>query len=66
MTNREWLDNLSDYDLAHWLCDCFYDGELSIKCGYPIYAGVSTIKSAYNNSLLGLQKWLCGERRTEE
>ena len=61
MTNREWLNSLSDKDLAHWLCNSLYDENLSQIFGTPTYIGVDTVKLSYSHSLLGLKKWLAEE-----
>ena len=58
MTNREWLNSLTNDELAEWLCDAKLDVRLTSMCGTPIYTGVGTIKLSYTDSLLGLKKWL--------
>lgn len=66
MTNREWLNSLSDDELAEWLCDCLYDERLSKICGTPINTGVNTVKLSFMHSLLGMKKWIKEERRENE
>lgn len=46
MTNREWLNSLSDEDLALWLCDCLNG------------TGLSYIKLRYSISTVGLAEWM--------
>ena len=57
MTNREWLSNLSDTDLALWLCD-----SLILKNG--VLSGVSYVKLSYIQSTVGVEEWL-GKKRQE-
>lgn len=65
MTNREWLNGLTNDEFADWLCDAMYNEELSRELGTDIYTGISQIKFAYTDSRLGLKQWL-GERKNEE
>lgn len=57
MNNREWLNSLTNEELANWLCDNLYN---SIE---NRYYGVSQIKFAYSDSILGLQEWLRQEMK---
>lgn len=59
MTNREWLEGLSDSQLAAWLCDDLYN-----PADDRTY-GVSQIKYSYSHSELGLVEWLKRERKDE-
>jgi len=61
MTNREWLNCLSNDELAEWLCDSKLDVRLTNMCNTNIFTGVGTIKMSYTDSLLGLKKWLGDE-----
>ncbi len=36
MTNREWLDSLSNDELAEWLCDAKLDARLTNMCDTPM------------------------------
>ena len=65
MTNREWLNSLTNDEFANWLCDAMYDEDLSRKLGTDVYIGISQIKFAYTDSRLGLKQWL-GERKETE
>lgn len=59
MTNREWLESLSDSQLAAWLCDCLVN-----PIEDRVY-GVSQIKFAHNHSELGLIGWFNQKRNDE-
>jgi hypothetical protein len=59
MTNREWINSLSDEELSAWLCDNLY---LRTIEGITIYSGISSLKSMYTHSELGIIEWLKKER----
>lgn len=67
MTNREWLESLSDEDLAAWLCDNYFVEEPHLL--YPditvrYTTGLTTVKDEYGYSENGLTDWFKEERRT--
>ena len=60
MTHREWLESLSDEDLAAWLCDNYYVQEPHLL--YPditvrYTTGLTAIKGRYSYSEYGLTGW---------
>lgn len=62
MTNREWLESLSNEELAEWLCDNLY---LKTIEGIPIYSGINAVKSSYIHSQLGVLDWLGKEKQND-
>lgn len=61
MTNREWLETLSDEDFADWCCG---GDAIDFKTGRPI--GINphlyNIKYSYADAILGLINWLKAEK----
>lgn len=65
MTNREWLESLSDEDFALWLCDGYPESlEQSNGKTITLNTGAHIIGRGYTDSLGGLRGWLKEERRT--
>lgn len=65
MTNREWLNSLSNKELAEWLCDCYQteiETNLPGNPKFPIFLGISQLKSQYTCSFYGIKEWLEQER----
>lgn len=58
MTNRDWLNTLTDDELAEWFCDALIDKDLSKRCGETIRSGLHSIMLSYNDSLGGMKQWL--------
>ena len=61
MTNREWLNSLTDEEFTSWMCD---DEELDYEKNenYPPSPKWATIRGRYTSSKLGLLIWLKQER----
>jgi len=61
MTNRDWVNSLSDEDFVKWCLDRdFWDSEKSnLSDPHP---RLETIKFSYTSSRYGLLDWLSKER----
>jgi len=57
MTNKEWLESLSDSELAAWLCDSYVVSYKNIT----YTTGLTHVKCASTNSLLYTEQWLAQE-----
>ena len=66
MTNREWLESLSDDALALWFCDDYIAEKIDpvyTKEVLRYFSGVSMVKRQCANSYLALRDWLKEEHR---
>lgn len=62
MTNREWLNSLTDEEFADWCCgQDVIDGRTFKPIG--VYPKLNGIKFRHLDSLIGLREWLKEERR---
>lgn len=62
MTNKEWLNSLTNEEFASWICDGEeFDYEKNEN--YPPSPKWSTIQGQYTSSKLGLLIWLKQERK---
>ena len=61
MTNREWLNSLSDDDFAVWCIEGEEFNFQTTKCEQPT-PRLYTIRVSYTSSLYGLKEWLKQER----
>lgn len=59
MTNREWIESLTDEELAAWLCDNY---PVEVFDGTFFTTGVGGVKSRFTHSELGLIEWLKEQR----
>lgn len=61
MTNREWVNNMTDEEFADWCCnEEIVDWSTGRNCG--ITPKLRTIKMSYTSSEGGLRIWLKQER----
>ena len=61
MTNREWLNSLSDDDFAVWCIEAEVFNYKTAKCEPPT-PRLDNIRFLYTSSLYGLKEWLKQER----
>jgi len=64
MTNREWLNSLTDEDFIKWLIDSETFDEKTYKCFEPS-PKYDTLKWSWTSTALGLAEWLKEERKTK-
>lgn len=59
MTNREWMQSLTDEELANFLTDGLYVRDIRIGLdGFNMFAmSVHIIAHRYNSSRLGIEEW---------
>ena len=62
MTNREWLNSLSDEDFVKWLTENEIFDEKAYKCLEPT-PKYDTLKWRWTSTALGLTEWLKQERK---
>lgn len=71
MTNREWLESLSDEELAAWMCNNYIrnvntaTGTFETITITDLPTGIDNLKMSFSHSQLGLTKWL-GEESYEK
>lgn len=61
MTNRQWVNNMTDEEFANWCCNRDVYDYSARKC-VGIYPHLQTVKDAYTSSEGGLKIWLKQER----
>lgn len=65
MTNREWLNSLSDDDFAVWCLEGDVFNYETTKCEPPT-PRLYTIRISNTSSLYGLKEWLKQERLEDD
>lgn len=77
MTNREWIQSLTNEELAKWLCETqsqligwkettLATGDRMQLAEYDrLYPRLHELTSRYSDSTLGLAQWLGEERKHE-
>lgn len=58
MTNREWLESLTDNQLAAFLTDGLYVTSAHYLGVYATYVNIRQVAANYTQSQLGIEKWL--------
>lgn len=58
MTNRQWLESLTDNQLAAFLTNGLYVFSAHYIRDYAEYISIRQIASNYTQSQLGIEKWL--------
>lgn len=80
MTNREWLNSLSDAELSSWLCETSAiigygtkivqvnnePKEMKIAQFDNLYPRLRDLVGRYSSSNLGIEKWLSEERNNDK
>ena len=61
MTNREWLNTLSDDEFISWLLESDHHVSQNGKFEQP-FPKLQTVSTGYPNPLLKLKNWLKAER----
>lgn len=57
-TNREWLESLTDAQLAQFLVHGLEVESAHHTVAYPLYINITKLASKYTQSELGIEKWL--------
>lgn len=57
-TNREWLESLTDAQLAQFLVHGLKVESAHYMGAYPFYINITNLASQYTQSKLGIEKWL--------
>ena len=65
MTNREWLNSLSDDDFAIWCIEAEEFNSEATKFKQPT-PRLHQIRFSYTSSLYGLKEWLKQERQEND
>lgn len=67
MTNREWMQSLTDEELANFLTDGLPVKDIRFKLdGYGMFlSSINTTSSRYTSSHLGIEEWLKQEQEFE-
>ena len=67
MTNREWMQSLTDEELANFLTDGLPVKDNRFRlAGYGMFlSSINTISSRYTSSHLGIEEWLKQEQEFE-
>ena len=58
LTNRQWLETLTDKQLAAFLTDGLYVKYAHYLGAYATYLNIRQVASNYTQSQLGIEKWL--------
>ena len=58
ITNRQWLESLTDNQLAAFLTDGLYVTSAHYLGTYASYVNIRQVASNYTQSQLGIEKWL--------
>jgi len=58
ITNREWLESLTDKQLAQFLTNGLRVVSAHYMGDYPFYINIVSLASKYTQSELGIEKWL--------
>ena len=58
MTNREWLESLTDKQLAQFLVYGLKVVSAHYLGDYPFHINITCLASRYTQSELGIEKWL--------
>ena len=58
MTNREWLESLTDNQLAAFLTDGLFVTSAHYLGGVHFPANIRLLANSYTQSNLGIEKWL--------
>ena len=67
MTNREWMESLTDTQLANFLTDglILQSARIELKEYGMFVASVRTVSQRYTSSHLGIEKWFNQEQEFE-